>query len=159
HLDCYAKLLELLREAVFVGSIGQYLDNQTQHQDFTTFTMEQYRKIAQLKTSYMGGYIAGASALHLAGAVDPDLYQEARNFCVELGAFFQFQNDYTDCYGDTEVIGKIGTDIEEGKCTWLACKYLELATSAQKEIFKENYGKDDPLCAQRIKQLIKSQSL
>ncbi|XP_055701857.1 farnesyl pyrophosphate synthase-like [Phlebotomus papatasi] len=153
HLDCYVKLLELFRETIFVGSIGQYLDIQTQHQDFTTFTMDQYKKITETKTVYPGGYIPMAIGLQLANVTDPDIFQEARSFSLQFGAFFQFQNDFTDCYADPKVIGKVGTDIEEGRCTWLACKFLELATPVQKKIFKENYGKADPLCVKRIKEL------
>jgi farnesyl diphosphate synthase len=41
-----------------------------------------------------------------------------------------------DCYGAPEVIGKIGTDIQDNKCGWLIVKALEIATEEQKETLK-----------------------
>lgn len=34
------------------------------------------------------------------------------------------------------MIGKIGTDIEDNKCSWLICTALQLATEEQKETIK-----------------------
>uniref|UniRef100_A0A1B0DI82 Uncharacterized protein n=1 Tax=Phlebotomus papatasi TaxID=29031 RepID=A0A1B0DI82_PHLPP len=76
-----------------------------------------------------------------------------------MNYYVQMQDDFLDCFGDPEVTGKIGTDIQDGKCTWLAVVCLQRATSAQKEIMRECYGKNDPEAIARIKQLYDELSL
>ena len=59
---------------------------------------------------------------------------------LENGLFFSFflcaQDDYLDCYGDPVVTGKVGTDIEENKCSWLVVQAIQRITTEQMEMLK-----------------------
>lgn len=58
-----------------------------------------------------------------------------------------------DCFGNTEVTGKKGTDIKEGKCSWLAVVALQRASPAQKKIMEEHYGRPEEESVQIIRNL------
>lgn len=64
------------------------------------------------------------------------MFRQAKTILLEMGHFFQVQDDYLDCYGNPEVIGKVGYDIEEGKCTWLAVVALQRVTPEQRKILE-----------------------
>ena len=51
-----------------------------------------------------------------------------------MGHLYNVQDDYLDCFGDTSIMGKIGTDIQNGKCSWLIVKALENANSSQRTV-------------------------
>lgn len=63
------------------------------------------------------------------------------------------QDDYIDCYGDETITGKAGTDIQEGKCTWLAVTALAHCNVEQRQLFEKYYGSKDLEDVARIKQL------
>lgn len=69
--------------------------------------------------------------------------------------YFELQNDLIDYFSEkgTLNIGKSGTDIQEGKFSWVATTFLENCNSEQKRIFAENYGSADPDKVKRIIEL------
>jgi farnesyl diphosphate synthase len=79
--------------------------------------------------------------------------------CCFFSSYFQVQDDFLDCYRDPQVIGKVGTDIQDNKCSWLVVQALKRATPQQKKLLKDNYGKWDDKCVARVKDLYKELQL
>jgi len=104
--------------------------------DLSKYTIETYMRIVTYKTAFYTFYLPAAAAMHLCGMEDERAYDLARDICVRLGQFFQIQDDYLDCYGDPAVIGKVGTDIEDNKCSWLVVQALSRCTDAQRKVFE-----------------------
>jgi farnesyl diphosphate synthase len=104
--------------------------------DLSKYTIETYMRIVTYKTAFYTFYLPAASAMHLCGIEDERAFDLARDICVRLGQFFQIQDDYLDCYGDPAVIGKVGTDIEDNKCSWLVVQALARCSDAQRKVFE-----------------------
>lgn len=99
--------------------------------------------IVRYKTAFYTFYLPCAMGMIYAGVKNPASYRLARDICCRIGEFFQIQDDFLDCFGDPEVIGKVGTDIQDNKCSWLVVQALERASKAQKAVLMENYAIDD----------------
>jgi len=56
-------------------------------------------------------------------------------------------------------IGKIGTDIQTHKCTWLLSQALLIASPEQRKLIEVHLGKDDDEDVQKIKRLYKDLKL
>ncbi|ONK78037.1 uncharacterized protein A4U43_C02F13540 [Asparagus officinalis] len=149
----YVDLLDLFNEVEFQTASGQMLDLITTHdgeQDLSKYKFPVYQRIVQYKTAYYSFYLPVACALVMSGE-KLDNFVEVKNILVEMGTYFQVQDDYLDCFGAPEVIGKIGTDIEDFKCSWLIVQALERANENQMKLLSENYGKSDPACVTKVK--------
>ncbi|CAG8562244.1 3275_t:CDS:2 [Acaulospora colombiana] len=90
-----------------------------------------------------------------AGIKNEIAFQKAKDILLPLGEYFQIQDDYLDCFGLPEIIGKIGTDIEDNKCSWCINKALLLATPEQRKILEENYGRKNPQNVAEVKKIYK----
>ncbi|KAF8660283.1 hypothetical protein HU200_057852 [Digitaria exilis] len=144
----FLDLMELWNEIGLQTAMGQMLDLITTHtgaKDLARYRIQGYRRLV-------------ACALLLNGAKLSD-YAELKNVLIEMGVYFQIQDDYLDCFGDPEVIGKVGTDIEDYKCSWLIVQAMELANENEMKILRENYGKSDPQCAAAVKNAYKELDL
>eukprot|EP00695_Tsukubamonas_globosa_P001808 TRINITY_DN288_c0_g1_i1.p2 TRINITY_DN288_c0_g1~~TRINITY_DN288_c0_g1_i1.p2 ORF type:complete len:192 (-),score=100.82 TRINITY_DN288_c0_g1_i1:96-671(-) len=121
--------------------------------------LDLYKKIVKYKTAFYSFYLPVALGMCMAGITDEKLFALAKQICVEMGEYFQIQDDYLDCYADPAVLGKIGTDIQDCKCSWLVVQALQRANAEQKKILEENYGKKDETCVATIKQLYRDLDL
>jgi len=129
------------------------------HEDINKQTYKNYSCITKLKTAYYSFSLPVRLALYLSQISSEDIHFKAERVLLKIGHFFQVQDDYLDCFGDPEVIRKIGTDIEEGKCCWPFVTSLSLCNKEQKKTLFENYGKKDAECVTKIKSLYQSLDL
>ncbi|XP_011005729.1 PREDICTED: farnesyl pyrophosphate synthase 1 [Populus euphratica] len=151
----YVDLLDLFNEVEFQTASGQMIDLITTlegEKDLSKYTLSLHRRIVLYKTAYYSFYLPVACALLMAGE-NLDNHVDVKNILVEMGTYFQVQDDYLDCFGAPETIGKIGTDIEDFKCSWLVVKALEICNEEQKKLLHENYGKADPVNVAKVKAL------
>ena len=111
------------------------------------------------KTAFYSFYLPCALGMHIAGISDPTLFSKAKEICVAMGEYFQVQDDFLDCYGDPERIGKIGTDIRDNKCSWLINRALQDCSSSQRRALEANYAKKDPACEKKVKDVFKALGL
>jgi len=89
----------------------------------------------------------------ISGVKDRRLFDTAREILLIMGEYFQVQDDFLDCYGTPEVIGKVGTDIQDNKCSWLVVQALLIVTPAQRKVLVDNYGRHDEHSVRRVKDL------
>ncbi|KOB63212.1 Farnesyl pyrophosphate syntase [Operophtera brumata] len=68
-------------------------------------------------------------------------------------SYYTFQLPVSAALLMAAVTGKNGTDIQDGKCTWLAVVALQRANSAQKQLMELHYGRNDPESVAKIKDL------
>ncbi|XP_028985838.1 farnesyl pyrophosphate synthase isoform X2 [Betta splendens] len=155
----YVHLLELFTETTFQTELGQALDLMTAPPgqiDLNRFTMERYKAIVKYKTAFYSFYLPVAAAMYMAGVASEEEHTNAKHILLEMGEFFQIQDDYLDCFGDPAVTGKIGTDIQDNKCSWLVVTALEVMTPEQRAELEACYGRHDDASVEKVKALYNS---
>ncbi|XP_055309726.1 farnesyl pyrophosphate synthase-like [Sitodiplosis mosellana] len=153
HLSCYTNMFELFHETAMNTFVGQSLDFQIANDGIEHFSMDKHISMSNHKTSHFAFYTPIALPMLLAGYENAKIFGDIKTICYELGHFYQSQNDFLDCFSESGVLKKPGTDIEDGKCTWLAVTAMEHASDEQKAILKKCYAKNDPECIDQVKQI------
>jgi len=106
------------------------------------------------KTAYYSFYLPVALAMHMCNipmtynvrrpsgsqtSIHP--YDIALAILIPLGEYFQIQDDFLDYSATPEVLGKIGTDIVDNKCSWCINTVMGLCSPEQRRILDRNYGR------------------
>ena len=119
------------------------------------YTEEHYYTVVTWKTAYYTIALPIISGLLISPLSSIADHPELKSIAISIGIYFQVQDDYLDCYGDVQLIGKIGTDIQERKCSWLVVQAIKLLkdNDQTRQILCENYGIDDPIKIQRVKDI------
>lgn len=162
-------ILSFLMDITYHTELGQLMDLQLSgdsqdhdalkldgNQEITedkVFDENLYQYLVIKKTAYYSFYAPVALAMKMALIKDPESYKAARDILLPMGEYFQIQDDYLDCYGDVATTGKVGTDIQDGKCSWLIIQAMKHATDSQKEILLKNYGKHDVNSINKVKEI------
>ena len=148
----YLQLLELLLHSSKVTALGQALDLSSASEysrvrggagSLDSFTMARYSCIVKYKTSHYSFVLPVHLAMRLAGVARQEVLDTAEEILLDIGHYFQACDDFLDCYGDPEVTGKVGTDIQDGKCSWLMATALERCSSGQRRRLEEHYGSSE----------------
>jgi len=152
----YVDLLELFHEVTYQTEIGQLCDLLTAPEDVVNldnFSLQKYSFIVVYKTAYYSFYLPVALALYMLDIATPANLEQAEAILIPLGEYFQVQDDYLDNFGLPEHIGKIGTDIQDNKCSWLVNQALALVTPDQRRVLEQNYGHKDKAKEAAVKKL------
>ncbi|KAL2821829.1 isoprenoid synthase domain-containing protein [Aspergillus cavernicola] len=158
----YVDLIELFHETTWQTELGQLCDLITAPEDkidLDNFSMEKYMFIVTYKTAYYSFYLPVALALYYLQLATPENLQQAHDILIPLGQYFQVQDDYLDAYGDPEVIGKVGTDIQDNKCSWIVNQALQRASAEQRKVLDTAYGRKDSELEAQVKAIFRELDL
>ncbi|ODM99218.1 Farnesyl pyrophosphate synthase [Orchesella cincta] len=158
----YMDLVETFREITFKTVFGQCMDCLMGkcNDILGCFTMERYAAIVKYKTSYYTMYLPVLVAMIMAGkGSDKELLQTVEEIMLGIGYYFQVQDDFLDCFGNEAVMGKIGTDIQENKCSWLVVQAVQKCNDRELKCLLDNYGWNDTKKVEVVKRLYKDLEL
>jgi farnesyl diphosphate synthase len=98
-----------------------------------------HQLIVIYKTAYYSFYLPVALGMRYAGIYSDEAYATALSILIPIGEYFQVQDDYLDCFGTPEQIGKVGTDILDNKCSWNVNIALQRANEKQRKILDVSF--------------------
>jgi farnesyl diphosphate synthase len=153
----YLQLLDLFIEVTRQTELGQLLDLTSQPPgekiDLSRFSMQRLKSIFKYKTAFYSFYLPVALGMIVSGVRDVSMYNKAREILCIMGEYFQIQDDFLDCFGTPEQIGKVGTDIQDNKNSWLVVTALQICSAKQRQVLELNYGSHDLKKVEVVKKL------
>ena len=142
-----------------IGQLADLLTAPEEKLNFDQFSFEKYRFIVNFKTSYYSFFLPATLSLYQLNLATPKNLQQAEKILLLTGEYFQVQDDYMDGFSVPEIIGKIGTDIQDNKCSWLINEALKRANPRQRKILENNYGRKDASAEAKVKEVYREMDL
>ncbi|KAK8818867.1 hypothetical protein WA577_002108 [Blastocystis sp. JDR] len=145
----YCNVVRVFEDIKLRTEVGQMLDLSTVAVDthslnYKYFTDDYYREIIVNKTAYYTVFLPVYLGLVLAQCDSSLLRSELlQEWCVLLGCYFQVRDDYLDVFADASVLKKEGTDIQEGKCSWVVLTVLSMGSEEDRAAIHQHYGKKE----------------
>ena len=160
HHECYQEITVEMSKYIVTLTKGQLQDSQNVYKtgtddiDIEKFTMDRWKENVSLKNNSSSLI---SVCLYLCGERKKSLHEEAQRMGSDGSLFLQYNNDFYDAYPGPG--SSMGTDIPEGRVTWLICRALEMASPEQKKILEQNYGKKDKKCIKAVKKVYRELNL
>ncbi|KAH0791331.1 Farnesyl pyrophosphate synthase [Histomonas meleagridis] len=134
------EIISIFRYISTITTIGQTYDSKAE-----SFTLDCYKIIVENKTAYYTFWLPISVSMIASQKLPKGKYNDKSftQFMLDIGYFFQSQDDYLDVYCDEVTTGKKGTDIIDRKVTWFSCKAYELGNESQKEAIMKVYENPD----------------
>lgn len=139
-----AKLTQLFVDTASYTCVGQMVDALSEKHEAPD--QDRYEAIVWYKTTHytvLLPLVAGVYLAQLPAKEEEGLLAAMRPSVRLLGTLFQEADDFLDVFGDERVTKKVGTDIRDGKCTWLLLCARDRATDAQRARLDACYGRAD----------------
>ncbi|KAG6828940.1 hypothetical protein H0H92_006227 [Tricholoma furcatifolium] len=152
----YIDIVDLFHDITYKTEMGQLVDLVTAPEgvvDLARFSLERHRLIVTYKTAYYSFHLPVALAMLMCNIPETYTvqtpqstrmlkpYDLALSILIPLGEYFQVQDDFLDFSAPPEILGKIGTDIVDNKCSWCVNTVMGLCTPEQRLILDRNYGR------------------
>ncbi|KAH9811304.1 farnesyl diphosphate synthase [Melampsora americana] len=160
NLTSYVNLLELLHDVAFQTEPQQVLIRKASFRTLQNFVL-----------FFLSTCCSGHANVWDDSPTDPgqikyhesqsktDSYRQAMEILLPLGVYLQIQDDYLDCFGGPNVIGKVGTDIVDNKCSWNINTALKHCTADQRKVMDENYGRKNPESEKKVKEIFSAENI
>eukprot|EP00927_Polykrikos_kofoidii_P067671 TRINITY_DN63119_c0_g1_i1.p1 TRINITY_DN63119_c0_g1~~TRINITY_DN63119_c0_g1_i1.p1 ORF type:complete len:507 (-),score=70.23 TRINITY_DN63119_c0_g1_i1:132-1652(-) len=139
--EWYGWLVDLFLEITLQTECGQLLDSDCINCTLSELTMDRWTRLVKYKTAFYSFYLPVAIGMIATGFRDQKAFDIARDILLEMGIYFQAQDDYLDAFASPEESGKIGTDIQDKKGTWLLASAYQDGDAGARALLDKHYGK------------------
>ena len=152
----HANFVDAVLEAQQYGVMGR-----TIHLNLTNgggklagFEIQTYKNLIHTTVTQTNFCLPLTLALHLANISDPRVHETAYSILGNISYFLQVTRDYVNCFVDP-----FGSDIKDGRITWLIILARQRASPAQLAILEQCYGEQDADSVEEVKKIYKDLNL